>query len=121
MVVTGGASHASLNDASLTDPVIAGLRHRVHITENEAMSARVPEDKPARVTVTLTDGRTATHAVDSHRGDFRQPFSQAEIRAKFRDLAGLVLTDTAVAAVEAAVDGLEQMASITELVTLMRG
>jgi 2-methylcitrate dehydratase PrpD len=104
MVVTGGAGHNALNDAALSDPVIAGLRHRVTITEDPAMSAAVPDLKPARVSLTLTDGRTATHAVESHRGDFRQPFSEAEIRAKFHELAASVLTDHGVAAVEAAVD-----------------
>ena len=35
------------------------------------MTALAPRLRPARVTVTLTDGRSATHACDSHRGDFQ--------------------------------------------------
>lgn len=120
MVVTGGAGHASLDDAALSNPVITGLRHRVHITEDEAMSARLPEAKPARVTVTLADGQSATHAVDSHSGDFLQPFPEQEIRGKFRELAGTVLTDQGVAAAEAAVDGCDRLDTIEQLVALMR-
>ena len=56
------------------------------------MTALAPRLRPARVTVTLKDGRSATHACDSHRGDFQQPFAESELRAKFRELAGVVLT-----------------------------
>jgi 2-methylcitrate dehydratase PrpD len=103
MVVTGGAGHASLGDAALADPIIAALRHRVHVVEDPAMTAVVPRLRPARVSVTLTDGRHATRSVESHRGDFNQPFAEAEIRAKFRELAGEVLTPEGAMAVEAAV------------------
>src|SRR5205085_7745505 len=62
MVVRGGAGFAELDDSALADPVIAALRHRVHIAEDPAMSAVAPRLRPARVTLTLTDGRQATQA-----------------------------------------------------------
>src|SRR5947208_14846802 len=65
MVVRGGAGFAQLDDSALADPQIAALRHRVHIAEDPAMSALAPKLRPARVTVTLTDGRSATHSLDS--------------------------------------------------------
>jgi 2-methylcitrate dehydratase PrpD len=120
MVVNGSAGHDSLGDAALKDPVIAALRRRVHISEDPAMSAAVPASKPARVSVTLTDGRQATHAVESHRGDFNQPFAESDIRAKFRDLACEVLTLKGACAVEAAVDACDQWDSVGELVALLR-
>src|SRR5579872_723037 len=57
MVVNGSAGYASLDDAALANPAIAALRHRVHVTEDPAMSAVAPRKRPARVTVTLKDGR----------------------------------------------------------------
>jgi 2-methylcitrate dehydratase PrpD len=120
MVVRGGAGFAELDDSALADPVIAALRYRVHISEDPAMTALVPRLRPARVTVTLTDGRQATHARDSHRGDFSEPFSEAEIRAKFRDLAGTVLTEEGARAVERAVDECENWRSVAELPELLR-
>src|SRR6267154_3062181 len=71
MVVRGNADFASLDDTALQDPVIAALRHRVHVTEDPAMSALAPRLRPARVTVTLMDGRRSTQARESHRGDFQ--------------------------------------------------
>jgi 2-methylcitrate dehydratase PrpD len=118
MVVTGRAGHAELNDVSLTDPVIAGLRHKVRITEDAAMTAVVPDRRPARVRVTLTDGRVGEYAVDSHRGDFHQPFSVAEIEEKFRALAGEVLTPEGVVVAEQAIgrcadwDGMDEITGV---------
>jgi 2-methylcitrate dehydratase PrpD len=70
--------------------------------------------------VTLIDGRQATHARDSHRGDFNEPFTEAELRAKFRELAGTVLTQEGAAQVEAAVDRIEESTNLAELTDLFR-
>jgi len=120
MVVRGHAGFAALDDTALEDPVIAALRHRVHISEDPEMTAVVPRLRPARVTVTLSDGRQATHARQSHRGDFQEPFAESEIRGKFRELAATVLSPAGVAAVEAAVERCEDWTSVGELPQLLR-
>jgi 2-methylcitrate dehydratase PrpD len=120
MTVRGGAGFAQLDDSALADPVIAALRHKVHIAEDAAMSALTPTLRPARVTVTLADGRSATRARDSHRGDFSEPFSDAELRGKFRELAGVVLTPEGAAAAEQAVDGIETWPTVGALTSLFR-
>lgn len=120
MVVRGGAGFSQLDDSALADPVVRALRRRVEISEDPGMSALAPRLRPARVTVTLTDGRRATHSRDSHRGDFNEPFSESEIRAKFRELAGTVLTEAGAGEVERAVDRVEDWASVAELPALLR-
>ena len=120
MAVRGHAGYAALDDTALSDPAIAGLRHRVHVTEDTAMSAVAPRLRPARVTVTLKDGRHATHACESHRGDFNQPFAESELRDKFRELAATALTNDGVTHVEQAVDRCEQWTSVRELTDLLR-
>ena len=120
MIVRGHAGFAALDDSALGDLAIAALRHRVRVSEDPAMSALAPRLKPARVTVTLTDGRQATHSCDSHRGDFQQPFAESEIRAKFRELASIVLTQEGVSCVEHALDHCETWTSLTDLTALLR-
>lgn len=120
MVVRGHAGHAAIDDSALHDPAIVALRQRVHVTEDAGMSAAAPRLKPARVTVTLKDGRRDTHACDSHRGDFQQPFAESEIRGKFRELAGEVLTAEGVARAEARVERCEEWASVREFVASLR-
>lgn len=120
MVVKGDVGHAAMNDAALTDPRISALRQRVHVSEDPAMSALAPRLRPARVMVALKDGRSLSHAVQSHRGDFNQPFQETEIRAKFRELAGVLLTGEGATAVEALVSRCEQWRDIGELAGALR-
>ena len=54
------------------------------------MTAALPRHKPASVTVTLKDGRKATHRCDDDRRA-GAALDESEIREKFRGLAGLVL------------------------------
>jgi 2-methylcitrate dehydratase PrpD len=51
--VRGSAGYESVDDSVLDDPAIKALRHRVHISEDPAMTSAVPALEPARVTVTL--------------------------------------------------------------------
>ena len=120
MAVRGNAGFAALDDSAVHDPVIAALRQRVTVTEDPAMTALVPRLKPARVTVTLTDGRQATHACDSHRGDFQAPFTAVELRDKFRELAGVVLAAEGAALVEQAVDRCDEWDNVAVLTLLCR-
>ena len=120
MVARGGVGYSQLDDSALTDPVIAVLRHKVHIVEDPAMSALAPRLRPARVAVTLADGRAATHSRDSHRGDFDDPFGEDELRAKFGELAGTVLSGDGVAAVENALARVEEWPNVGELTALLR-
>jgi 2-methylcitrate dehydratase PrpD len=120
MAVRGHAGHTALDDSAVHDPAIVALRHRVTVTEDPAMSAMVPRLRPARVTVALTDGRSATQACDSHRGDFHQPFAEVELRNKFRELAGTALTQEGVILTEQAVDHCENWDNVDVLTTLCR-
>ena len=120
MVVRGDTRHRAIDDSALADPVITALRARVSMVEDAVMSARVPQLKPARVTLTLKDGRSITHAVESHAGDFNNPYDEALLREKFRDLAGDVLTRVGVGEVERAIDRCEQWTSVGEFVALFK-
>ena len=120
MVVRGHAGHSALDDSALHDPAIASLRRRVSIAEDPAMTAVAPRLRQARVTVRLADGRSATHACDSHRGDFQRPFAESELREKFRELAGVALSAEGIALVEQAVDDCDQWGSIDALTAICR-
>jgi 2-methylcitrate dehydratase PrpD len=120
LAVRGSAGYESVDDSALDDPAIKALRHRVHISEDPAMTSAVPALKPARVTVTLKDGQRVTRACDSPRGDCLNPYDEPEIRLKFRQLAGLALTPKGLGEVERAVERFEHWTSATELTDLLR-
>jgi 2-methylcitrate dehydratase PrpD len=120
MAVRGHAGHAALDDSAVQDPVITALRHRVTVHEDPAMTSLVPRLRPARVTLTLTDGRSVTGATESHRGDFNQPFSESELRDKFRELSLATLRPDGVTAVEHAIDCAEDWETLEVLTGLCR-
>ncbi len=119
MVVHGHAGYRAFTEEVLHDPVIVALRQRVHITEDPALSAMVPRLKPARVTVTLKDGRQSVRMCESAKGDFAKPFAESEIRAKFRELAGVLLTPVGVEAIEEALDRSDTWTSVRELLEVV--
>ena len=120
MVVHGHTGYASFTEAVVHDPVIAALRRRVHVTEDPRFTAMAPQLKPARVTLALKDGRQTTRLCESPRGDFQRPYQELEVRGKYRDLAGLVLTREGVRVVEQVVDELDRLSSVRDLVEQIR-
>jgi 2-methylcitrate dehydratase PrpD len=121
LILRGGLGFAEIDDSALADPAIAALRRRVHIAEDPAMTARTtPTLKPARVTVTLRDGRTATQARENSKRDSAPYDPEPLVRAKFRELAATMLTAEGIGAVEAAVDRCEAWESAENLVGLLR-
>ena len=120
LVLRGHAGYHAFTDAAVRDPAIAALRRRVTVREDPELSALVPRLKPARVTVTLAGGRRVTRRRDSARGDYQDPYREDEIRAKFRELAGVVLSPGAVARAEALVDRLDEVPRLADLVDALR-
>ena len=120
VALRGNAGYGSFTEAVVHDPAIVALRQRVHLVEDPAMTAVAPRLKPARVTVTLKDGRQSTHTCESARGDFQRPYQESEIRDKFRELAALVLTPDGVTGIEQTVNSCEQWTGVRELTDQLR-
>jgi 2-methylcitrate dehydratase PrpD len=120
LVLRGNAGYHAFTEDVVRDPAIAAFRRRVAVREDPELSAAVPRLKPARVTVTFTDGRQVTRLRESARGDYQDPYRDDEIRAKFRELAGVVLSPAGAAQVEQLVDRLDQLPRLGTLVETLR-
>jgi len=120
LVLRGTAGYRAFTDDAVRDPAIAAFRRRVTVREDPELSASVPRLKPARVTVTFTDGRQATRLRESARGDYQDPYREDELRAKFRELAGVVLSAHGVGRIEGLIDRLDELPRLGELVGALR-
>jgi 2-methylcitrate dehydratase PrpD len=120
LVLRGNAGYHAFTDEAVRDSAIAAFRRRVIVREDADLSTHVPRLKPARVTVTFTDGRQVTRLRESARGDHQDPYGEGEIRTKFRELAGLVLSPAGVARVEGLVDRLDVLPRLGDLIDLVR-
>src|SRR5438552_589513 len=119
LILRGNAGYQAFTEEAVRDPAIAAIRRRVAVREDPSLNASVPRLKPARVTVTLTDGRQVTRLRESARGDFQEPYGEDEVRAKFRELAGLVLSPASVTRVEELVDRLDELPRLSDLVVAL--
>jgi 2-methylcitrate dehydratase PrpD len=120
LVIKGHAGYDAFTEEAVHDPAMAALRQRVHLTADPELSAQAPRLKPARVTLTLKDGRQETRLCESARGDFQRPYAESEIRAKFHQLAAIVLTQEGVTKLETSLDGCDQWAHTQELTEVIR-
>jgi 2-methylcitrate dehydratase PrpD len=99
----GGASVPAFRAPAREDAAILALAARVVVDEDAAHTAMLPGLRPARVTVTLADGSVHSAEVTTNRGDIEDPFTEAELREKFRELAEPVFGQARAAAIEEAV------------------
>ena len=120
IVVRGNAGYGSFTESAVHDPTIGALRRRVVVAEDPALTALVPRLKPARVTVTLRDGRRSTRTCESAQGDFQRPYQEEQIREKFRELAGLVLTPEGSAEVEKLLNDFDRLSDLGGLAETAR-
>lgn len=84
---TGRTGMAAFDDSMLKDPEILRLTKRVAVVEDPEMSALVPKKRPAKVTLTLRDGRQISARTDLPKGEPETAMSAQELRDKFIDLA----------------------------------
>jgi 2-methylcitrate dehydratase PrpD len=105
----------------VADPALEDFATRVRVEADDAMTAAFPREWPAEIRVTLRDGRGFRRHVPYPKGEPEAPMSQAEVEAKFRDLAGPVLTDAAAAAVISAIRSLDTAPGLAPLMNAIAG
>nr|WP_283771479.1 hypothetical protein [Chelatococcus sp. YT9] len=94
-------------DAIVHDPAMVALIEKVGVKEDPALTALLPGVRAARVEITLKSGETYSARSDVPIGGFDNPLPEAELRAKFRRLAGLALPEEAIDSLERMVASLE--------------
>ena len=89
----------------VTDPLIASLLGRIHITVDPEITARYPAEWGTRMRFTRQDGTTRELAAAFPRGNPENPVSTALLEAKLRDLVSprldAIAADRAIRAVNA--------------------
>ncbi len=118
-VAHGAAGVEAFCAPARANPEVAALATRVSVDEDPALTAMLPGQRPARLRVTLADGRVEEAEALTNRGDTEDPYSEGEVREKFRELAGPVYGAERARAIEEAVMGLGPHAEAAALVELL--
>ncbi len=88
-LVTGGCGPDAFSDSRRTDPAVRRLMNITRIIGTKEFDRRLPEERAARVTITLDDGTSLAAEVPNPVGDADyRPFGLREIREKLDSLLG---------------------------------
>ncbi len=99
----GGVRLAAFEAPALADPLIRAGMAKVSVSLDPELADAYPARRAARVTVRLEDGRVLERFQPTRKGDPDDPLSDAELSAKFHELAAPVLGAAGAAALERAV------------------
>jgi 2-methylcitrate dehydratase PrpD len=118
-VAHGAATIGAFRGPAREDAAIQALAARVTVDEDPGLTAMLPGLRPARLRVTLADGSVQTAEVTTNRGDVEAPYTEAEVREKFRELAAPVFGAARATAIEDAVMHLAPHAETRALTELL--
>lgn len=91
----GSVRLSAYDDERVHDPVIVALIDRIDVHVDSDIDAAFPANRAARVEVEFTSGERRTHFQPNRKGDPEDPLSDAELAAKFIELASPCLGATA--------------------------
>jgi len=113
MLVHGAAGLPAYSDEAIADQRVLDVARLVRYETKEYDT--YPGAFPGGVRITMRDGRVLEAELPYQRGGPENPLSADEVRAKFRENAGLALAPDTVESLEAAILSLEQLDDVTGL------
>lgn len=117
-LVRGSVRLDAFRPESLGDPAVRGLVARTRLVTDPELDALFPTRRAARVRLELVDGRVLEATRRTRKGDPDDPLTDAEMQAKFDELAIPALGVDEAAALSERIWSLETLSSVRELVTL---
>ena len=105
-LVHGTVAPEHIADDALADPEVLRLSDGMVLHESDHANSAFPLRRYARVDLVLKDGRVLAGDWMEPRWDHTAPPTEAELRAKYRDLAGAALGQDRARRIEAAIDAL---------------
>ena len=94
---------------------VRALATRVEVVEDPSLTALMPDFRPARVHVTLTDGRSFESYTKTNRGDTEDPYEQDVLTEKYYELTTRVWSLRRAEAVFNAANRVDELPNIRRL------
>jgi 2-methylcitrate dehydratase len=116
----GQITPASFDEERIRDPGLHALMSKIKIAENPEYTRQFPGALISKIELTTTDGRVLTEEASYPRGHVKNPMSDADVEAKFRQLAEGVLLPGASEPVLRALWAFEEVKSADDVLGLIR-
>ena len=111
----GHVQPGDFTPAKLEDKDQRQLMKKIKVASDSDLTGAYPRKWPARVTITLKDGRRLDGANEYPKGDPENPLSEQELITKFKNLTEGTLPSPQTDAIIDRVLGLESMGDVNEL------
>ncbi|MBW1961178.1 MAG: MmgE/PrpD family protein [Deltaproteobacteria bacterium] len=113
-----GAGQMSLE--YLQDPFIQRIADKVRLEIDPALDQMFPERRPARVTITTTEGRSFSKEITEVHGEPGSDFAAEGVKDKFFNLATGRLGDSRAKKLYETINSLEYFSSLEPLIKLLK-
>jgi len=118
-IVTGSTGVESFMQPAIQNPVARELAQRVTVSEDPKLTAMMPDHRPSKVKVTLTNGTVFEAQTLTNKGDSEDPYSPEELREKYYELAERVWKRDIAEAIYADAMNLEKLDNVNEMTARM--
>jgi 2-methylcitrate dehydratase PrpD len=119
-IVNGSTGVESFRPQAIQNPAIRKLAQRVTVTEDPKLTAMMPDHRPSKVKVMLTDGRALEAQTLTNKGDSEDPYGPEELREKYYEMAERVWKRDTAEAIYADALNLEKVDNINTMTGRMR-
>ena len=113
-LVHGAPMLEAFTEMAIEDERVRDMAKLVSASVDEAFAA-IPNQGPARITVTLRDGRVIEHVRPHASGTKAQPLTQAQLHGKFLSCAHLALSQDRAEALFSRLDAVADDPSLSDL------
>ena len=111
MLVRGHVAVGDFTDEAIADPEVLAVARKVRY--ETPLYPSYPQAFPGGIRITLASGETLAGDLPYQKGGPENPLSAAEVQAKVRDNARLVLSDSEIDALEEAILSLDRQTDLT--------
>ena len=114
-IVHGHTGVSCFTPEAIQNQAARDLAAKVKVIEDPDLTAMMPDHRPARVTLMLSDGTELKAEAFVNKGDFEDPYSPDELLAKYFELATPVWGNDISQQVHSAVADLDEIDDVREI------
>src|SRR5262249_29184714 len=114
-LMDGSVTLDSFDDAHLKNEKLLALVQKIEVKANAELDKKYPEGIPNLIRIHTKRGETLEKEVTFPRGHARNPMPEQEVEAKFRTLAGPLLSEAKIAEILDRCWGLDQQPDVRAL------
>jgi 2-methylcitrate dehydratase PrpD len=118
-LVNGSSDVASFTWDAIRNETIQALAKKVTVSDDPAMSAKLPDLRPASIMITMNNGTVFKAETETNRGDWRDPYSVSELSEKYNSLTARAWAEINATKIYDTIMAIEDAVSIAPLCGLI--